>query len=200
MIRRPGVRTPTVKHLNPTTRVGIGARHLLLMPRCLRLTSIATMAVMAATASWVAHATPLGPVHEQQLRERAASDARASAEFARQVLDVVNQYRAQQGLPTLQPDATLETIAAEHSRDMAGLGRLSHAGFSDRFERARSVLCVENLAANFARPENLVEGWRNSPSHHKNLLEPRVRQVGLASVNGFVTLFSCAPGGPQPTR
>ena len=123
----------------------------------------------------------------------AAGPARAEppAGLARQVLAAVNDYRSALQLPPLQPDPALEGLAAEHSRAMAQQARLSHAGFQARFQRAHRHLCVENLATGYRRAEALLDGWRASPKHHENLLEPRVLRVGVAQVDGWVTLLAC---------
>jgi len=122
-----------------------------------------------------------------------AQPARLSDEdFAARVLAEANHYRQANNLPTLQPAPALAMLAAEHSSTMAQLGRLSHAGFHDRFRRARRITCVENLAAGFADARPLVAGWRASPSHHQNLLDARVQEVGVASEAGHVTWLACS--------
>jgi uncharacterized protein YkwD len=124
---------------------------------------------------------------------RAADTASAAdTALAGQVHDAVNRYREAQQLPALQASAALAALAAEHSGHMAGLRRLSHAGFNERFERARRQTCVENLAAGFTRAEPMLAGWRVSPDHHRNLLDARVHEVGVASVAGHVTWLACS--------
>ena len=113
------------------------------------------------------------------------------AAFADQVLTAVNQYRAQQALAAWPPDDALAVIALDHSRLMAQRARLGHDGFDARFKQARSRLCVETLAAGFSHAEALVAAWHQSPSHHSNLLEPKARRAGVASVDGYVTLLAC---------
>lgn len=123
---------------------------------------------------------------------QATDSSAADAALAAQVLDAVNRYREGQQLPALQPSATLAALATEHSSHMAQLRRLSHAGFNTRFERARRTTCVENLAAGFSRAEPMIAGWRQSPDHHRNLLDARVQDVGVASVAGHVTWLACS--------
>jgi uncharacterized protein YkwD len=93
---------------------------------------------LIATAALTASAAP------------AASIATGSqAAFADQVLVAVNHYRGQRALTAWQPDEALVEIALNHSRLMAGRSRLGHDGFDNRFQQARSRLCVETLAAGF---------------------------------------------------
>ena len=140
---------------------------------CLALIAIAT-----ATP-----ATPAAPT--------APSAHSSQAAFADQVLVAVNHYRAQRALAAWQPDEALVAIALDHSRLMAARSRLGHDGFDRRFQQARSGLCVETLAAGFSHADALVMGWRQSPTHHANLLEPKARRAGVASVDGYVTLLAC---------
>lgn len=112
--------------------------------------------------------------------------------FAEQVMRVVNARRAAMGLRALEPDAELFLIAHAHSQDMAQARRMSHDGFAQRFGRTTSTLCVENLATGFSHPEALVRAWEASPTHHRNLAEPRVWRAGVAQVGRYVTLFACS--------
>jgi len=115
------------------------------------------------------------------------------------LLLAINQYRRQNGLVPLEPAPELELLALQHSNAMATQRHASHAGFTSRFERADSDLCVENVAAGFATAEAAVVGWRASPPHDRNLLEPRLRRVGMASVDRYITMFACETAGmPAP--
>ena len=120
-----------------------------------------------------------------------ADEAARQAFFAQQVLVRVNGYRTSQGLGQLQPDAGLTAIAAEHSRRMAQRQRIGHDGFDQRFARSRRNRCVETLAADFTHADALLAGWLASPAHQAQLRVPQVRDVGVASVEGYVTLLAC---------
>lgn len=111
--------------------------------------------------------------------------------FVDRVAVLVNEYRAQHRLGELSAAETLGRVAEGHSRRMAEVGRPSHDGFRDRFRAVDSELCVENIAAYFESPEALVDGWRRSPAHDRNLLEPRIGRMGLAARGRYVTFFAC---------
>ncbi|NRF70339.1 CAP domain-containing protein [Aquincola sp. S2] len=115
----------------------------------------------------------------------------ASADYAVRVLAAVNAYRQTKGLPALQHSPALAVLAAEHSAAMARQRRPSHDGFALRFERSGSELCVENVAQGFRQPEQVVHGWRAVQTHHRNMLDPKVRSAGVASAGAFVTYFAC---------
>lgn len=133
----------------------------------------------------------LGPGLSRGAPAPDAGDVAHQARFAQQVLARVNAYRGSRGLGLLQPDAALARIAAEHSQRMAQRQRIGHDGFAQRFERTGRRLCVETLAADFDQEAALLAGWLASPAHHDKLLEPQVRDVGVASVGGYVTLLAC---------
>ncbi len=120
-----------------------------------------------------------------------AAAAAPPADYAERVLAALNAYRQASGLQPLRPSSALSRLAAEHSGAMATLRRPSHDGFAMRFERSGAELCVENVAHGFAAPEQVIAGWRRVPTHHRNLLEPRVSTVGVANHGLFVTFFAC---------
>lgn len=111
------------------------------------------------------------------------------------VLQALNAYRGDQGLPPLAAAPGLQRLAAEHSVAMQAQGRLSHDGFARRFETAGGELCVENVAQGHRSPEQLIQGWRAVATHHRNLLEPRVAYAGIASQGRYVTYLACDVAG-----
>jgi len=122
----------------------------------------------------------------------AAATAATPAEgFARRLAELINDYRQRQGLDPLSPADDLAVLADEHSSSMATQRLLSHEGFRARFQRANSRICVENVGWNHRTPEALLEGWRQSPEHHRNLLEPKVARMGIAVATRYVTFFAC---------
>lgn len=127
-----------------------------------------------------------------------AADAGPPSSYGDRLLAAVNDYRGSRGLQPLRPAAALQRIAAPHSQSMARSRQISHTGFKGRFELADSDLCVENIAAGAFEPQEMLAAWRDSPAHDRNLLEPRVRWVGIATVQGYTTLFACESEGPRP--
>ena len=68
--------------------------------------------------------------------------------------------------------------AREHSADMARAGKaISHRGFNQRLQDIRKKIpyraAAENVAAAVGYEDparTVVEGWKNSPDHRKNML------------------------------
>lgn len=107
----------------------------------------------------------------------------------------VNDYRASHGLARWFADAGLRALAQGASEQMVERRRASHDGFQRRFECSGGRLCVEVIAQGRLAPEQAVSLWRQSPAHHRNLIEPRAAWVGVASVDGYTTVLACdAPG------
>lgn len=136
---------------------------------------LAATAVSAALAP--THAAPAAPAYGEP--------------FVRHLAQLVNEYRARQGLPPLSVAVELNELASEHSHDMSQRQQLSHQGFRARFQRANSRVCVENVGWNHRTPEALLDGWRRSPEHHRNLLDPGVARMGIAVATRYVTFFAC---------
>ena len=111
--------------------------------------------------------------------------------FAAQLGKLINDYRAQHDVPLLAPDASLAELAHAHAARMAADKRLSHYGFEERFAKAGSPRCVENVGWNQRTPEAEFAGWRDSPTHARNLLDPGITRMGIGIQDRYVTFFAC---------
>lgn len=127
----------------------------------------------------------------------AEGESQAGAEPAAVVDAIVqrtNTFREKQGRQPVEPDDQL-TEAAQYFADyMARTGRYGHTADSKRpSERAAAhgyafCLVSENIAYQFnsagfesnALAEKFVTGWRESPGHRKNMLDPDVQHTGVA--------------------
>ena len=98
------------------------------------------------------------------------------------------------GTPTraepLQWNASLAAAAAAQSREMAELDHMSHRDSQDRAlpERLtqmgyRFSAAAENVAVGYSSLDAVVEAWLRSESHCDNLMNAKVRELGLACVD-----------------
>ena len=103
--------------------------------------------------------------------------------FEQEVLRLTNEARSAKrkcgsktykAAPALRWDATLAAVAAAHSRDMATRNYFNHKSKSgaspfDRMKAAgyRYDYAGENIAAGFASPKSVVNGWLRSSGHCK---------------------------------
>ena len=88
----------------------------------------------------------------------------------------------------------LEIAAEKHSQDMSRHRFMGHDGsdgtsFSSRITKAgfKWTSCAENVAEGYETVEKVVDGWLNSPSHCKNLMDPRSKFMGAARDGTFWT-------------
>jgi len=118
-------------------------------------------------------------------------DAYDDAGYSQRLAALVNQYRAQHGVPALLVDATIAGLAREHSAAMARAGKLSHDDFPSRVRRSGLAMCVENVGWNYRSPESQFDAWRTSPGHNRNMLDARVERAAIGTVAGYVTMIAC---------
>ncbi len=142
----------------------------------------ATVAIALA----IVVAGPSGP----PLAANAPPEADADR-YAERLGELVNQYRARQGNGALLVDGRLVARAREHSVHMAKMGHLSHDDFRSRVRRSGYGRCVENVGWNYRTPEAQLEGWRRSSRHDHNLLDARVKRIGIGIESGYVTFIAC---------
>ena len=102
------------------------------------------------------------------------------------VLTYTNKFRDSKGLNELSANTILNSIAQKHSEDMAsGKVRFGHDGFEQRNSVAQKQLSIRNFAENVAfgvnTGEEVVNMWKNSNGHRKNMLGKFTRiGIGVA--------------------
>lgn len=116
----------------------------------------------------------------------------------RLIAEKTNQFRREQGLEALRPEPTLAESAQAFAAYMARTDRYGHeADGKTPAERARArgydyCFIAENISyqyssLGFTTPGlagRYVDGWRGSPGHRKNMLEPVATDTGVAVVRG----------------
>lgn len=118
-----------------------------------------------------------------------------------EVLDLINQYRKQNGLEALKPLAKLQQTAKLKAKDLVDNEYFSHnskqLGTPFEMLKANQVdydIAGENLAGNIT-PEKAVESWINSKTHKENILEEKFNYTGVCVIESpvygkvFVQLF-----------
>ncbi len=106
--------------------------------------------------------------------------------FIDRVLDLTNSQRLQAGLQPLKLNIKLNNTAQAHSEDMALHDFFDHKGSNNSSigDRAKASgyqfsSLGENIAAGYATPEEVVQGWMNAPGHRANILNPNYREIGI---------------------
>ena len=104
-------------------------------------------------------------------------------------LSSINAFRAENGLPALRFNAVLDQVAERQAKAMAARGDLSHSVDGTLPDRVRAYgydvqAAAENIGWNYRSTPAVLDGWKNSSGHRKNLLNPRVREIGFAVAAG----------------
>jgi len=120
----------------------------------------------------------------------------AANKLESQVLVELNTIRRARGLAPLRLSAPLSSAADSHSRAMGTFGFFSHSSrdgseFWKRVQRfygpgrSGTWSVGENLlwSTTGLDASRALQLWMASPSHRKNILTPRWREIGLAAVS-----------------
>ena len=120
------------------------------------------------------------------------TDTKADNASESRMFELVNNERAQVGLPKLVYNEKLQILARKHGKDMFQRGYFSHVTPDkvDPFTRMSDagidyLTAGENLA--LAPTVDLAHnGLMNSLGHRANILEPRFGRVGIGVIDGGV--------------
>ena len=113
-----------------------------------------------------------------------------------QFLQIVNEYRQDNGVGPLTLSDTLSVSSERHSEDMGEYDFFAHDTVQSSYYPARSqpwdrmkaegygynTFKAENIAAGYETAEQVFEGWRNSPSHNHAMLDGNYHAIGIARV------------------
>lgn len=107
-------------------------------------------------------------------------------DFINRVIELTNIERSQAGLPPLTYNPQLTTAAQKHSENMAFQDFFEHTGLDGSQPKDRAInagygspYVGENIGAGSTTPEQVVEGWMNSPGHRANILKPEYKEIGV---------------------
>lgn len=155
----------------------------MLVSRTLRIAApIALAAVLIAGAVSIGRAG-LVP-HTAAAGDCTADPALDSEEQA--FLQMINAYRAQNGLGALAPSWTLSKAAQWKSQDMGANNYFAHddltRGWVDRLRDCGytyNAWLGENIAAGNSSAAATFDQWKNSPGHNANMLNANYTAIGI---------------------
>jgi len=108
-----------------------------------------------------------------------------------EVLLLVNQERANAGLPPLAINPELTRAARNHSQDMIDRNFFSHTNPDGNGPAQRaaaegypSSYVGENIAAGYWTPQAVMDAWMNSPGHRANILNANYTEIGIGWKQG----------------
>lgn len=120
----------------------------------------------------IASVLPPPPPRQPKIMARSTAPLR---DIEQDIIQQINQHRANRNLPALHWDSSLAQQARLHSQEMANKQvPFGHGGFRHRVEVLQMPYrhAAENVAYNsgYRNPAaQAVEGWLNSPKHRKNI-------------------------------
>jgi uncharacterized protein YkwD len=117
-----------------------------------------------------------------------------SSAAAKQIVDLTNVFRKEQDVEPVETNENLMDAAQYFAEFMAGTDKYGHSADgarpSERASRHNYDYCLvsENIAYQFSSlgftteglATKFVEGWKESPGHRKNMLDPAVIDIGVA--------------------
>lgn len=106
-------------------------------------------------------------------------------------LQLINDYRAQNGAGPLQASVTLTNASKWMSADIGAKNYFSHTDSLGRDPFARmaafgytyNTFKGENIAAGNATAQATFTQWKNSPDHNQNMLNPNFKAIGIGRVS-----------------
>ena len=108
--------------------------------------------------------------------------------------ELVNTYRAENGLEPLTISAELSVKARIKSQDMRDNNYFDHNSptYGSPFDLMKSLgityrTAGENIAMGYTSPEAVVSAWMNSPGHRANILSTSYTNMGIGFVDGYWT-------------
>ncbi len=109
--------------------------------------------------------------------------------YEQEVIRLVNEIRAENGLPALTYNWELSRVARYKSQDMKDNRYFSHTSpvYGSPFRMMKSFgityrTAGENIARGYATPQAVVNGWMNSSGHRANILNASFTQIGVGYV------------------
>ncbi|MEA4989133.1 MAG: CAP domain-containing protein [Anaerovorax sp.] len=133
---------------------------------------------------------PKTTVQAEQPKTTAPTENASIGTYEQQVVTLVNQERAKQGLSPLTLNTKLSSVAETKAADMRDKNYFSHTSptYGSPFDMMKQFgisykSAGENIAMGQKTPESVMNGWMNSEGHRANILNANYTEIGV----GYVT-------------
>jgi len=114
---------------------------------------------------------------------------KAVLDFESEVIRLVNEARAENGLPALKTNWELSRVARYKSQDMKDKRYFSHTSptYGSPFTMMKNFGITyrsagENIAKGQRTPAAVVQAWMNSQGHRANILNKSFTEIGVGYV------------------
>lgn len=150
--------------------------------------------------------TPISGVPTVRVTAPGSCNYSTSSSYQTELVNLINNARAEAGLPALTVNAALTAAAQGHSIDMACHGLLSHSG-SDGSSPSQRVAAAGYAASRSSEiiygsgyPQTAFQWWMNDQVHRDEILNPYVTDIGVGyayipgtSAGGYYTVNFASP-------
>lgn len=102
--------------------------------------------------------------------------------YAAALVASTDAARVAEGLDPLVVSACAQQAAGERAQALVGHAELTHALLDGVSSTCGVSRAAENLSRAAAPAPDVVDAWLGSPGHRNNLLDPDLREVGVACV------------------
>jgi len=114
------------------------------------------------------------------------------ANFENQVAALVNHERVKAGLLPLTVNEQISAIARVKCQDMRDYGYCGHQSpkYGSPFDMLDNLgvnysYAAENVARGQRSPQEVMDGWMNSPSHRRAILSGNYKELGVGFIKSF---------------
>ena len=176
-------------------------------------------AMLAVAACAPAPRKPAEPAPAPAVEPRPAPPAGVRVSGVEQkIIEATNGFRRENRLDPLKPDVSLIVIAQKHARNMARQDKfgdtdknghvLDGKSMGDRIQVGGYEFgrVAENVGYQLNKPDpadSMMQGWKTSPGHRRNLLLGDVTEIGVGAAQGksgrwyFVQVFGRPADPPK---
>lgn len=110
-----------------------------------------------------------------------AAGAPTPEAFESRVLALVNQERAKRGLRRLERARCPDSFASRWSEALARREKLRHQSVRALLDGCGARRAAENIGTSSESADHVMQGWMRSRRHRANILDPRLRQIGVGA-------------------
>ncbi|MCQ6558792.1 CAP domain-containing protein [Paenibacillus mendelii] len=122
---------------------------------------------------------------------KALDNGDSESSVNQEIVRLVNEERAKQGLAPLTENSELSRVALFKSQDMRDQGYFSHdsPSYGSPFDMMRAFhidysYAGENIAAGQTDAQDVMNAWMNSPGHRENIMSPNFTEIGIGYCTG----------------
>jgi uncharacterized protein YkwD len=150
--------------------------------------------------------TPISGMPTVKVTGPASCNYASSSSYQTETANLINNARAEAGLPPLAVNAALTAAAQGHSIDMACHGLISHSGSDGSSPRERIVAAgyspslSSEIIYGSGYPQTAFDWWMSDQIHRDEILNASVSEMGVGyayvagtSAGGYYTVVFASP-------